>query len=320
MFISRLNNPQQINQDFHNIESYLKVLNEKSNQDNFEVIKKITEIFKDDKNSVKIFTIVEEINKINLSNSTNTLKIFLQNVLKYNEVFKLYLEETNKINRRYKFVIPFSLVIFSLLGLLYLKQQIKFKPTKIAEKIVNNYFDNLKHHFKLNIKFPIFNDHRNLTNLIFFNESNSENILCILGPSGIGKTESIKNYCFRETQNGKFIIYIDFKKWDNQSISEIISSILLSSVKPKTWLSYMLKNIVDESTGVWGKEKLATEILNSLADKDVTLIFDHYSDEKNNKIVFDNINLFKSLNFNVLIMASNNEILPSAIRGKHYLY
>jgi len=307
VFTDRLNNVEKINDDFQDIDAYLKVLNEKSNQDNFEVVKKITEIFKDDTNSVKVFTVVQEINKINLSNSTNILKLFLSTVLKYNDAFKVYLEETNKINRRYKIIIPFSLFIFSIIGLIYLKSQIKYRSNKVAEKIVNNYFDNIKFMFKLNIKFPIFNDHRNLTNSIFFNNNN---MLIIIGPSGVGKTESIKNYCFKDSQNGKFLIYIDLKceKYFNKDIKQILDEKLIEEVKQNTWLSHQMNNV--------GVSNLLNDVVACLVDKDVTIILDHYMDERDNKLVFSNLSFFKNLNMNVMILANNNEVLSNAIKGK----
>jgi len=323
VFADRINNIEKQDkgreEEFQDIESYLKVLNEKSNQENFEVIKKITEIFKEDNNSVKVFSIVQEINKINLANSSSILKTFLSNVLKYNESFKNYLEETNKINRRYKYLVPISLFIFSLIGVLYLKSQITFKSNKVALKVVNNYFDNLKYLFKLNIKFPIFNDHRNLTNSILFNDNN---MLVIIGPYGVGKTESIKNYCFRESQNGRFLIYIDLKseKYRNKGIQQILSDRLVEEVKPDSWLSFQLNTVMLRLGYSLNTDTFYNEIMKCLNDKDVTIILDNYTDEQDNQLVFSNLQFFKNHNLNVMILCSSNEILPCAIKGKKIIF
>jgi len=65
-----------------------------------------------------------------------------------------------------------------------------------------------------------------------------------------------------------------------------------------------------------GVSNLLNDVVACLVDKDVTIILDHYMDERDNKLVFSNLSFFKNLNMNVMILANNNEVLSNAIKGK----
>ena len=126
----------------------------------------------------------------------------------------------------------------------------------------------------------------------------------------VGKTESIKNYCFKEAQKGNVTIYYDLKTLNGRSnadISEFISEKLINIGKSNSSIKRNIDNLGDSKA-------LSTNIINFLKDKEITLVFDHYNHETHSEFIFNNLSFYNENNLKLIVCSNNNEILKSSIK------
>jgi hypothetical protein len=194
------------------------------------------------------------------------------------------------------------ITILSVLGIYFGYQYIKknyLVGRKLETKdVIKFYRENPDKLFKAESILPAYYDHKNITNLI----SNGK-LFMLIGPKGIGKTYSVKHFCLLEGQKDSIVVYKDLnliEKIDN--IYEFICSNTIEFYKNQ-------KNVeVDLNFN---------EILEEFKDRKVFFVLDHFM---NNPKLFNSIkkviDVLKSYNVNIILLADNNKYTEFALEGK----
>lgn len=289
--------------DIENVEQYVKIFNDKIYKQNLDLTNKLNDIFKDDTPSTtKIFTAINEINKINLNNSSKLLQVFLNQILKYNDSVRLFIQQTQRKNNKYNFLTPITILLIWICGGIFLYNQFKHKLVNydnLIEKAIREYTDSASEIFKLNKKFPINDDHKNITNSINFDQFNN---LVLIGPSGIGKSESVKHFCFTQNQKDVVTFYIDLNsEKTHNNLHELITSKILS----------FSKNEISNT------DAFSKHLINHLNSKQVLFVFDNFNFNRDNQIYFEkfNQNIKNNTIWKSIVITNNNNIYEKSVRN-----
>ncbi len=298
-------------EDNQSMDQYLKTFNDKVYKQNVELTNKLVDIFKDETPSgAKIFTTVNEINKINLNNSLSLLQVFLNQILKYNDSVRLFIQQSEKKNSRYSGLIPLTILFLWACGLVYLYsfyRQNYINYNKTFDMLIKNYNDNGSTSYKIKIKYPILDDHKNVTNFITFDTNRH---IVLIGPNSMGKTESVKHYCLRQSLKDIFTVYIDLNSvcggGENFDIKELVKAALLEKYKNNE-LSFMMND-----------ENVTFRLFDYLSNRNMCVVFDNYNHSRDEKRVMNSsVPFMKSnINWKSLIVASDNELLEKAVESK----
>jgi hypothetical protein len=306
-FDKRINQISNTTEDISSIEQYVKTFNDKVYKQNLELSNKLQELFQDEsKSGAKIFTAVNEINKINLNNSATLLDVFLKQILKYNDSVRLFIKQNEKKYTRYNYMYPWTLAIVWLCVGAYFYEifiRKRVRTEAIIERMIKNYLEFSPQFFKTNKVIPIFDDHKNITNSINFDLSSN---LVLIGPEAMGKTESINYFCLSQNQKDSLTIYINLDKIGlRHSFQKVVS----------TTLSKNSEIVNSENIEFLHSEEFCSKLLDILSTRSqVTFIFDNYRNSRDENFIFEkalpairNVKAFKSVT-----LANNNEIYKKA--------
>ena len=189
----------------------------KSNQDYANDIK-------DFKNShIRIFSIVSDINRVNILNVTKILKLFMKEMYKEREEYRDGSEEM----RRLLLLVFFLIVIFYILQSSKTTKKDVTAVSKLVFKAIMK--PDLLDKDLAEIKIPLFEriqipNLNGTTSLI-----NSKNLI-LIGNTGIGKTCSLKYYVLKEIEKGNFAFYcdLDVVNFDNiKTIDDLLNILVL---------------------------------------------------------------------------------------------
>jgi hypothetical protein len=320
-FEKKLNSvSKQDDEEFSSIEQYMKIFNDKIYKQNVELTNKLSEIFKEEGSGVsggssstsgaKIFTAVNEINKINLNNSSKLLQVFLNQILKYNDSVRLFIQQSERKNTRFNYLVPLTLFFLWVCGSLYLYSFYKrnfINYDKLFDNIVKFYNDEAPKLFKINIKFPIYDDHKNVTNLLNFDAYKH---IVLIGPHSIGKSESVKHFCLSQALKDVLSIYIDLNTiGEVQNFKNIVRNKLVENYKGNDISLINIDKITTDLT--------SHELFEFLKSKNVYFVFDNYNHERDHQKVFDHSipSITNNSNWKSLIVSSNNEIYENATKN-----
>jgi hypothetical protein len=301
------------NDDYSSVEHYMKVFNEKVYKQNLDLSNKLSEIFKEDTqpSGAKIFTAINEINKINLNNSSALLQVFLNQILKYNDSVRLFIQQSEKKSSRYSSLIPLSIFLIWISAGIFIYSFLKnrnFNYEKVFENLCKNYNDNASKLFKIDVSFPIFDDHKNVTNSINFDEHSH---IVLIGPRALGKTESVKHFCLSQCLKDNLALYIDLNT--SESIDDVAK--LERLVRNKLIENYTGKEISHVNASIVQSDEFARKLNEYLRSKRVFFVFDNYNMDRDKTKIFNIAipSITEKRGWKSLIISDNNEIVKNAI-------
>lgn len=350
-FITSINNIiKEEKDDPKSIESFLKIFNTKMYKQNLELSNKLYDLFNNTSNDSKIneskvFVAINEINKVNIDNTSKLLKMFLSEVLKnQNKLLsnkKMLLHNNyNVINMSIKYLLLVCIFIWlivnitkkydmnsSLLSLISKNtlDNIAFEIIKVCSDNNSNCFFYDTSEEELNI-FSNTDVQAVLDNSLTLNSN-----LFLIGDKCIGKTKSLLNYIKKQSidnitkSNINNVFYIDLKKQNTKDIKnefdfliKIFSFNLNNHNKNKSTLIKETTNLIDEEK-IKLIEKVDTlinesKILNIYNDtskyfptynKNKLLIIDNFEYNANNNIL-DIINKLNHLNYKIVLSSNSS--------------
>ena len=266
---------------------------------------KFPEITKDNLNkdqlSEKSYTIISEINKINLKNTDRLLDA--QNGL-MERYSRNIIEESILLNERLKKNFSMNylyLMIFSFCAYEYYSNFYNHNKFNLdINKIISDYQKNCGKLLEFETKIPFFEDHSNLTNLL-----KNYSRLFLIGETGIGKSLSIKNYVLIESQNsGSIVLYFDLNKV-NFDISSNNENFLLSP---------LLKAVKKDNIS----SKVIDELVTKLKEYNVIIILDNFT-SFSEKLLLKSMEFANKINGKLISIAKDNEFSENALNSIIYL-
>ena len=301
------------NDDYSSVEQYMKVFNEKVYKQNLDLSNKLVDIFKEDNQAsgAKIFTAINEINKINLNNSSALLQVFLNQILKYNDSVRLFIQQSEKKSSKYSSLIPLSMLLIWISAGIFIYSFYKmstFNYEKVSENLFKSYNDNAAKLFKIDVAFPIFDDHKSVINTINFDEYNH---MVLIGPKAIGKTESVKHFCLSQCLKDNLALYVDLN--NTEAVNDITQ--FQRMVRNKLIENYTGKDLTSANASIVNSDEFAKKLVEYLKTKRVYFVFDNYNSERDHSKLFDiAIGSIKEIRgWKSLVISDNNEITKSAI-------
>jgi hypothetical protein len=126
---------------------------------------------------------------------------------------------------------------------------------------------------KINIKFPIYDDHKNITNLLNFDLFKN---LVIIGPQSSGKTESIKHFCLSQAMKDVLTVYIDLNQMTEKDFALIVNSCLLENYKGDEINFSNVKNFYSAEN--------AQKLIDFMKSKNVYFVFDNYNTSEEEEV------------------------------------
>lgn len=301
------------NDDYSSVEQYMKVFNEKVYKQNLDLSNKLSDIFKEDAqpSGAKIFTAINEINKINLNNSSALLQVFLNQILKYNDSVRLFIQQSEKKSSRYSSLIPLSIFLIWISAGIFIYSFYKkrnFNYEKVFENLYKNYNDTASKLFKIDVAFPIYDDHKNVTNSINFDEYNH---IVLIGPQSMGKTESVKHFCLSQCLKDNLALYIDLNNSEN--IDDVAG--LENLIRNKLIEHYTGKDISDVNYSIVQSDEFSRKLYAYLKNKRVYFVFDNYNSNRDNAKIFNIAipSIIEKRGWKSLIMSDDNDIVKNAI-------
>lgn len=313
---------KQDDEEFTSIEQYMKIFNDKIYKQNVELTNKLSEIFKEEvspngsstnTSGAKIFTAVNEINKINLNNSSELLQVFLNKILKYNDSVRLFIQQSERKNTRFNYLVPLTLFFIWICGSIYIYSFFKknfINYDKLFDNLIKFYNDEAPKLFKINIKFPIFDDHKNVTNLLNFDAYKH---IVLIGPQSIGKSESVKHFCLSQALKDVLAIYIDLNTvGELQDFKNIIIKKLVENYKGND--ISLFNTCMDK---IIFSQMNSYQLFEFLKSKNMYFVFDNYNHERDQERVFlySIPNITNISNWKSLIVSSNNQIYENATKN-----
>lgn len=302
------------NENYSSIEQYMKVFNDKVYKQNVDLTNKLIDIYKDDKAipGAKIFNAVNEINKMNLNNSSTLLQVFLNQIMKYNDSVKLFIQQSEKKNARFGSLLPITILLIWICGGIFLYSFYKrnfINNEKLFANLVEKYNDEAPSNFKINVKYPIFDEHSNVGNSIKYELYKH---IVLIGPASIGKTESVKHFCLSQCLKDLLTIYVDLNSIDQNtgfSIEAVVRDILVKNYNGSE-ISNLNENLIHN-------KKFAHQLFEYLKNNEVCFVFDNYEHERDNKRILQLSipNITQNPNWKSLIVSNNNEILQNALEN-----
>jgi len=301
------------NEDYSSVEHYMKVFNEKVYKQNLDLSNKLSEIFKEDSqpSGAKIFTAINEINKINLNNSSALLQVFLNQILKYNDSVRLFIQQSEKKSSKYSNLIPLTIFLIWISAGIFIYSFYKkrnFNYEKVFETLYKNYNDIAAKSFKIDVAFPIYDDHKNVTNSINYDEYNH---IVLIGPKASGKTESVKHFCLSQCLKDNLALYIDLN--NSEGINDVVQFERL--IRNKLVESYEGKEISFVNSSIVQSDEFARKLCEYLKSKRVYLVFDNYDSERDNAKIFNIAipSILDKRGWKSLTISDSNEITKNAI-------
>ena len=294
-------------------EKYFKAMTEKLNQekekeicnlfetmeaDNYVLTSKIKSILDTNASEeVKIVSIINGVNEINIKNSEHLFKIHQRYIFNFNYYFiEFILQSYERILRIFS-----PKTVLTILGIYisykYFKNNYLNGKKIDSSDVIKYYRDNPEKVFKYESNLPFFYDHKNITNLIV----NGKYFL-LIGPKGIGKSFSIKNFCILEAQKDSIVIYKDLNEVNSiDNIYEFICSNLIDVFKAENNLK------VDVSF---------SELLDELKGRKVFFIMDHFlNNQKHLNSLRKVIDVLKFYNINIILLSESNKNADLALEG-----
>jgi hypothetical protein len=301
------------NDDYSSVEQYMKVFNEKVYKQNLDLSNKLVDIFKEDNQAsgAKIFTAINEINKINLNNSSALLQVFLNQILKYNDSVRLFIQQSEKKSSKYSSLIPLSMFLIWISAGIFIYSFYKmstFNYEKVSENLFKSYNDNAAKLFKIDVAFPIFDDHKSVINTINFDEYNH---IVLIGPKAIGKTESVKHFCLSQCLKDNLALYVDLN--NTEAVNDITQFQRL--VRNKLIENYTGKDITIANASIVNSDEFAKKLVEYLKTKRVYFVFDNYNSERDHSKLFNIAisSIKENRGWKSLVISDNNEITKTAI-------
>jgi hypothetical protein len=299
-FEKRLNSTDPLPEDYANIEQYSKIFNEKIYKQNVEITNKLNEIFSQDGNtSTKVFTAVNEINRINLNNTSTMLSVFLNQILKYNDSVRLFIQHSERKGGKSNTYLLLTALFIWLFGGIYLYNQYRdsINYDSFVDNMLKAYYDNSPLLNKLDPEYPIFNDFDYIGSIINFVGNNN---ITLIGAKGIGKTEAIKALCTKNWDKDNLYIYLDLNTQSGDScLKKFVVEKLLEGSKFNRY----------PTTDVFYKS-----VFDRLNQREAVFIFDNYNHKRDEKFLFSNVDFIKSnKSWKSVIIADNNAIYEKAI-------
>jgi hypothetical protein len=299
-FEKRLNTTDPLPEDFANIEQYSKIFNEKIYKQNVEITNKLNEIFSQDGNTgTKVFTAVNEINRVNLNNTSTMLGVFLNQILKYNDSVRLFIQHSERKGNKSNSYILLTAILAWLFGGIYLyKLYIEsINYDSYFENMLKNYYDTSPDRYKLELDYPAYNDSEYISSIINFIGFNN---IVLIGPKGTGKTEAIKSYCTKNWNRDNLLVYIDLNTI-NHSGERSFDKVVID--KPNAGLGEKIQR----------RDIYYKVIFEKLKSKDAVFVFDNYDHQRDKDFLFNNLEYFKtSKNWKSITISDNNNIYPDA--------
>jgi len=294
-FIEGLNKITDL-KDGKDIDTYLKVFNNKLYKQNLELANKIQQIFNEgqsDENNIKLFIVVNEINKVNINNVCKLFRIFL------NETLKVTFKNSNHIKKEGKssfnyiflFMLLFNTSLLSfLLYLLYNDRSINI--FNLSNSLVQS-FEKFEASSLLKDTHPLFKVPYDIPKP----SSHIKNLI-LIGEASSGKSSSLIRHLKKEHDNGAFIVYADLSKnFNYEKITESSSETDLLSM-------CMLNSLLNRNNT---KDLKLISKLTNLNSSQINEVINHMDEllhEKKKKIlVIDNINLSK---YSIIVKHLNN--------------
>lgn len=299
-FLDRINDIDSAEKDdIRSIEGFIKNFNSKIYKQNLELTNKIQDMFSDNSNNhVKLFSAINEVNKVNINNTSKLLKIFLEEILKQQKS-----QSNNKSSSSSNSFGIFSLII--LLGgsfaLYQLYNNFDKSTARLAAKVYDAFLKpEILSHEVDNVTLPLFEKLTIPTTLGNTAQVNNKNLI-LIGNRGIGKSESLKNYTLKELEKDNLVIYVDLRKgykWDSiLSEEDLIKEVLLKST-PKIETLKKISGLNEAQHSI-----LAREFLSLIEGKSVQIVFDNFEVDEDFKL----LTLIQQLNYKNIktIIASN---------------
>jgi hypothetical protein len=300
---------EQDNEEHYlNIEQYMKVFNERVYMQNADLTQKLTDIFKDNEvpSGSKIFATVNEVNKINLNNTSKLLQVFLNQVLKYNDSVRLLMQAKEKKGSKINILIGPSIILLWICAAIFIYLFLKdflINKDRIYENLIKNFNDEIINRMKIHIKYPIHDDHKNFTNLLNFDLHKN---IVIIGPKSTGKSESAKHFCLTKGMKDVLSVYIDLNIISEKEFALIINSILFEYYNESFWHKSK-SNLLSLDN--------AQNLISFLKKKNVYFVFDNYIQERDyNRVFYSSMpNILSNLNWNSIIISDNNQVYETAL-------
>jgi hypothetical protein len=302
-FEKRLNSTDPLPEDYANIEQYSKIFNEKIYKQNLEITNKLNEIFTQDGNAnigTKVFTAVNEINRINLNNTSTMLQVFLNQILKYNDSVRLFIQHSERKGSRSNSYILMTALFVWVFGGIYLYNQYKQSVNydHFFENMLKNYYDNSPERYKLETDLPVYNDSEYIGSIVNFVGAGN---LILIGASGIGKSEAMRSFCTKQWNKDNLYIYFDLNtrphSGDNCRFDKLV-----------------IKALGDGYNKLDRSDIFYTTLFEKLKDKEAVFVFDNYKHERDECFLFNNIEFFKNnKNWKSITVADNNDIYQQGI-------
>lgn len=282
-----------------NIQQYNKIFNDKIYKQNLELTSKLSELFssKEESNikgstqekqadSAKIFTAVNEINKVNLTNTTSLLDVFLNQVLKYNDSVKLLIQANEK--KKFSLANQLTILFIWLVAGTYLYTEYKqrAKNNYNFKDFPKQYIDKSGDIFKtnINLKYPQLETiYKDFSNSINFHENN---LLAIIGPAKTGKSEAVKQYCLNQNNKEILTFYFDL---DTTNLELNFKDAIYENLKSS--LNLGINNINNSLN----QQFEAEELFKSFEKENLIFVFDNYNNKRDKHFVFNtSLNLIKN--------------------------
>ena len=188
---------------------------------------------------------------------------------------------------------------------------------KTFDNMVKFYNDQAPKYFKINIKFPIFDDHKNVTNALNFDMHKH---ILLIGPHSIGKTESVKHFCLTQSLKDVLTIYIDLNTLNiggAAADSEFNSTLLHNIVRDKLIENYEGKDITSLNREVFLTQEVSIKLFEYLKTRNVYFIFDNYNHKRDAELVMNHSlpNIVNNSNWRSLVVSDNNEVYRTSLEN-----
>lgn len=280
--------------DGKDIDSYLKVFNNKLYKQNLELTNKIQQIFNEgsDENNIKLFIVINEINKVNINNVCKLFRIFLNEIVKVSFKNSTHIKKESKGGFNYIFLFIILLNTSLLSFLIYLVYQDKsLNVFSIASNLIQS-IENFETSGLLRDSHPLYK-------VLYDIPKPSTHIknLILIGETSSGKSSSLIRYLKKEHENEGFVIYADLSKnFDYQKLTEASSETDLLNL-------CIVNSLLNKKNPKDAKLISKLTKLNSAQVNEVVSQMDELLSEKKKRIlVIDNISQDK---YNLIIKHLN---------------
>lgn len=293
-------------EDDKSIDRFLKSFNQRINKQNEELTNKIKEIaidksIDDSSKQTSVFATVNEINKLNIFNTSKLLKMFLSEILKFQR-------ESNKNNRHRSSYFNYETILFTMkvtvlawLAYMINEKYNSISPSKLAEMIAvdKSRLTELQILSSSNKEaLQIFGTHS-----ICFSDLPNDNIF-VVGESNICKSASLLKNAVIEAEKGSFVLYVDLSSnfaWsDIRNEMDLLIKVIKSNNRN---LSYKLSKLDSSSY-----TEFHARLSDLLKNKKKLIIFDNADLEVDSRMI-ELIPKLNKLQYKAIVSSNSISVL-----------